>query len=160
MRNMFAGLVIAIAMAVTMTSVPAQAASGHQNTSVSQVSPDLTVKRPSKNPSTDIQLTFGWGVYLNVWGWEIKSIASSIVAAGGVAAIGSCSLVAKFPGIVQSFIRVVCTAVGVATVREIARYIIAKWRSGPRSGTCYQMKIVPLNGGTWHAVSNGNCSGV
>lgn len=93
--------------------------------------------------TADPRLSFGWGVYLNITGAEIKGIATLAIASGGVAAIATCSGVANLPHAAAKMATVLCTAVGAPTIKVIYQTIVDTWKTQSiKTGTCYQMKIV------------------
>lgn len=105
----------------------------------------------------DPRLTFGVGVYLNVWGWEINAFNTAIVAAGGAAAIATCAL-EKVPVALRTLARIACTAVGAPTLAVVYRQIQNIHRNGARAGTCYQMRMFPMTT-SFYATNTKNCSG-
>jgi len=110
--------------------------------------------------AADPRLTFGWGVYLNVTGAEAKAIATALVAAGGAGAIVACSGLSKLPAVVGRIVQLLCTAVGVPTIRGILSSIVSLWRGGGSTSnyTCYQKRIVGPSTG-WYKVALSNCVG-
>lgn len=105
----------------------------------------------------DPRLTYGWGVYLNLFGTEIKTYASAIVAAGGAGAIATCAL-DKIPAGLTGLVKLLCTAVGAPTIIGIAGAIVSIWRnSSIDSGACYQKRIVPNVGRANKVKMVGNC---
>jgi hypothetical protein len=110
--------------------------------------------------AADPRLTFGWGVYLNVTGAEAKAIATALIAAGGTAAIVACSGLGKLPLIVGRVVQLLCTVVGVPTIRAILNSIVSLWRAGgsTSNSTCYQRRIVGPSTG-WYKVALSNCVG-
>ncbi|WP_413451137.1 hypothetical protein AA0Y32_00410 [Georgenia phoenicis] len=89
----------------------------------------------------DPRLTFGVGVYLNMWGWEMNAVSTAIVAAGGAAAVATCAL-NKVPAGLASLTKLLCTAVGAPTLAAIYREILKVWRDGSDVQACYQARIV------------------
>lgn len=89
----------------------------------------------------DPRLTFGIGVYLSMWGWEMKAVATAIVAGGGAAAVATCAL-GKVPSKLVVITKLLCTAVGAPTIATIYRTIVEIWRTGVTSSACYQKRII------------------
>ncbi|MDR1428103.1 MAG: hypothetical protein LBJ08_10185 [Bifidobacteriaceae bacterium] len=108
---------------------------------------------------SDPRLTFGWGVYLNMFGDEIKAVASAVVAAGGAAAVAVCSGLPKLPGVLSKFAAAVCTAIGAPTLKTLYQAIVdIASNTTISNGKCYQTKIVPMNR-EWTVVGVKNCTG-
>ncbi|WP_229053400.1 hypothetical protein [Aeromicrobium sp. Leaf350] len=108
--------------------------------------------------TADPRVTYGWGVYLNLRGWEVKAIASVSYTTGAVASLLACS--AKgLPSILGKLVDVACKVVGGASLLSIARGLtsIAKSRAVTANG-CYQTKIVPPNR-KLEQVALKNCTG-
>ncbi|WP_141732737.1 hypothetical protein [Oligoflexus tunisiensis] len=106
----------------------------------------------------DPRLTFGLGVYLNMTGAEMKGIAAAIVAAGGVAAVATCSGATKLPSPIAKAAAVICTAVGAPTLKGIYNAIVSIVKSKKiDSGACYQKKIIPNTGSFKKVKFAGNC---
>jgi hypothetical protein len=106
----------------------------------------------------DPKLTFGAGIYLNITGLEIKAFSTAVAAAGGAAIIAGCSDISdKIPVSVTRVIKLMCTAVGGLTVKQVYNSIVALWKSGKVVTTaCYQTKIYPQNN-KWVTVAAHNC---
>lgn len=110
--------------------------------------------------AADPRLTYGWGIYLNVTGAEAKAIGSAVIAMGGAGAVVACSGLSKFPVLVGRVVQLLCTVVGVPTIRAILNSIVSLWRTGgsTSSSTCYQRRIVGPSTG-WYQVALRNCTG-
>lgn len=106
----------------------------------------------------DPRLTYGLGVYLNATGYELRSVATAIVAAGGVGAIAVCSGKWVPHPIIRNWSGVICTAVGSATLSTIYNRVLAIWRNGLVNTACYQVRIVPAVGSSFTRVGAQNCS--
>lgn len=108
----------------------------------------------------DPRLTYGFGVYLNLTGVEIKTVATALVAAGGASALAVCSGLSKLPGAISKVANLVCTAVGAPTLSHLYRSIDSLWRStGITNAACYQTKLVGPRTHSWTVVPfKGNCS--
>lgn len=107
----------------------------------------------------DPRLTYGLGIYLNLYGGEIKALATAIIGAGGTAIMVGCSDVsAKLPSLVTKAIKLLCTAVGGLTVKQVFDTIVQLWRSGQVSiGACYQTRILPEDHRLVRVKEAGNC---
>ncbi|MEO6083522.1 MAG: hypothetical protein ABIQ18_10505 [Umezawaea sp.] len=106
----------------------------------------------------DPNLTFGFGVYLNLWGWEANSYGAGlgIILAGGAVAI--CTL-GNIPEPLAQLVRLVCGAGIGAAAFALLSNLYSFIRSGFfQSGTCYQKKILPSLGNGWVGVDGSNCS--
>lgn len=110
--------------------------------------------------AADPRLTYGWGIYLNVTGAEAKAIGSAVIAVGGAGAVVACSGLSKFPVLLGRIVQLLCTVVGVPTIRAILNSIVSLWRTGgsTSSATCYQRRIVGPSTG-WYKVALSNCVG-
>lgn len=105
----------------------------------------------------DPGLTFGVGVYLNMFGAEVNTIAAAIIAAGGAGAVAVCSGFSKLPAPLAKLAALVCTAVGAPTLKAIYNSIVNLYKNGLNNSACYQKKILPNTGG-WKVVkAAGNC---
>jgi hypothetical protein len=89
----------------------------------------------------DPRLTYGWGVYLNMFGGEIATIGALIVGAGGAGSVALC-ITKKLPHRLATFTKFLCGAVGNATVGGVAKSIQKIYKSVDNSA-CYQAKITP-----------------
>lgn len=108
--------------------------------------------------AADPRLTFGWGVYFNITGAEIKGLVSAVIVAGGAAAITTCAI-GKYSKTVAKVVALLCGAVGAPTVRSIINTLVSLWRNTSiRDGACYQRRIVGPSTG-WYTVAMRNCTG-
>ena len=100
----------------------------------------------------DPRLTFGFGVYLNMTGAEIRAVGTAIAAAGGAAAVAVCS----WP--IGGVANLVCRAVGAHALRAVFNAIASIHRNVNPSA-CYQAKIAgPGTLYRWTSVRHqGNC---
>jgi hypothetical protein len=106
----------------------------------------------------DPRLTYGWGVYLNLRGWEVKSLASVSYTAGAVASMVACST-SRLPSPLAKLVSAACHIVGGASLVSIAKTLtsIARSRRVISDG-CYQTKVVPPNR-KLKKVAKKNCTG-
>lgn len=99
----------------------------------------------------DPSLTFGWGVYFNLYGFEIKSIMSLVIGGGEGALVVAC-LGSKLPHWVAKVVMTLCTIFGGPSVWSILVAIYNFWKIRTvNTYWCYQKEIVPMIGG-WVAV--------
>ncbi|MEV6287298.1 hypothetical protein [Kribbella sp. NPDC051770] len=106
----------------------------------------------------DPKLTYGRGVYLNMWGHEVQAALAALIAMGGGAAYITCQGLSKLPGGVKKVLDVVCKVSGAAaavTIRNILQTL--KSLKDIKAWDCYQKRIVP-NQGSWKIVNGKNCS--
>lgn len=91
----------------------------------------------------DPRLTYGWGVYLNMRGWEVKALASVTYTTGAVASIVACQT-SKLPSPLSRIVMLACNVIGGSSVLSIVKTLssIAKSKAVAANG-CYQTKIVP-----------------
>ncbi|PRY60332.1 hypothetical protein BCF74_107118 [Knoellia remsis] len=103
-------------------------------------------------------ITVGWGLYLNLYGYQLKGLASAITALGGVGAWATCNGFVKLPIAYARIAKVICGAMpsvnlgGVlaAVVYIVKTKAISNW-------TCYQSRITPPRTG-FTAVNAKNCA--
>ncbi|MBM7810330.1 hypothetical protein [Saccharothrix algeriensis] len=104
----------------------------------------------------DPKLTYGFGVYLNLWGFEARAYGAAIalVVAGG--AIAVCTS-ANIPAAIAYLVKLVCSA-GIGTAAWDLLKNMDSWikSGGINNNTCYQKKIIPNTGG-WVGVDGSNC---
>lgn len=105
----------------------------------------------------DPKLTYGFGVYLNLWGWEANSYGAGlgILLAGGAIAVCTAG---NIPAAITQLVKIICSAGVGAAAYELLKNLHDYIRSGHfRSGTCYQKKIIPSFGAGWVGVDGSNC---
>ncbi|MET9260838.1 hypothetical protein [Amycolatopsis sp. NPDC004079] len=100
----------------------------------------------------DPKLTYGRGVYLNLWGWEGNAIGAALGALIGAGGFVGCN-VANVTGIAGTVVKIICNAGAsknaVGILKNLgARNLVPKW--------CYQNLILPTSGG-WRPVDASNC---
>jgi hypothetical protein len=108
----------------------------------------------------DPKLTYGFGVYLNLWGWEANAYGpalGALLAGGTVVVCAGVSAASIVPWPIKFVVGLICSR-----GRDAAWDILTNLNDYIRSGsfnnsTCYQKKIVPNRGG-WTAVDGRNCS--
>jgi hypothetical protein len=105
----------------------------------------------------DPRLTFGWGVYLNMRGIEVRTAATAIVGVGGGAVAVGCTLISKLPNQVLRTIATLACGAGAVNLPKIWDAIVKIWRdTSIDNSACYQMKIIPRGSG-FKKVSRSNC---
>lgn len=104
----------------------------------------------------DPKLTYGWGVYLNLTGYEVKAIATAVLTSGGIAGILACNT-SSLPTVIGVLVRALCIVVGGPSVLSILYAVRSLWSNGGVVlSACYQKRILPSIGG-WSRVAIGNC---
>jgi hypothetical protein len=108
----------------------------------------------------DPRLTFGRGVYLNLWGSEVLGVGYAFYVFGGAASDLACSgylddLIPEYGAVVK----VLCVTVGAGSVISIVNSINDLANSGVDENACYQWKILPSPSTYPHQVRTRNCSG-
>lgn len=104
----------------------------------------------------DPKLTHGWGVYLNLTGYEVKAITTAVVTSAGIAGILACNT-SSLPTVIGVLVKVLCIVVGGPSVLSIYYAIRSLWANGGvELSACYQKRILPSMGG-WTRVAIGNC---
>lgn len=106
--------------------------------------------------TADPKLTYGVGVYLNLWGYEANAVR--YVAGGAISALTvyGC-LFSKLPtGIPGAVIKLLCAAGGSSTAIAFLQELI-NGQGNFNNDWCYQTRIVPPNN-SWVPLGNSNCS--
>ena len=108
----------------------------------------------------DPRISFGWGVYLYMTGFEIRIAATALAGAGGAAVVTGCSLAIldQLPivGRAATIIKLLCGWLGIDGVRPILRGIENIVNNSTfRDNACYEWKVP---GSRWKLVGRGNCS--
>jgi hypothetical protein len=107
--------------------------------------------------AADPKLTFGWGIYLNITGAEIKAIATAVIGAGGLTIYTVCNGKIKLPSLLATVVRLLCPLLSGVTVYAILNTIVNLWRNQALHTTwCYQKRIVGPSTG-WYTVPFKNC---
>lgn len=105
----------------------------------------------------DPRLTFGWGVYLNMYGTELKAISALAYTSGTVAALAACQA-SKLPAVLGKIVRAMCVVIGGPSVWSIIRGIVSIAKNKKISaGKCYQTKLIPRNNALKVVKAKGNC---
>lgn len=104
----------------------------------------------------DPRISFGWGVYLSMNGFELNAsrLAAATVIGGGSYALCTSPILA-IPAVVNRVITVMCNAGYSAAAWQIFQSL----RDDPTpwdTSTCYQRRIVPMDD-DWTVVSNDEC---
>ncbi|WP_155389613.1 hypothetical protein [Catellatospora paridis] len=106
----------------------------------------------------DPKLTYGLGVYLNMWGSELRSFAISAVYVLGTGIAVSCTLISYLPHPILRTIATLACSAGAVNLPKVFQTAAAIYNSnGINNSSCYQMKIIPTSGG-WNSVGYSNCS--
>lgn len=106
----------------------------------------------------DPKLTYGFGIYINLWGHEARSAAIAIVALGGVTFVTACTATSKIPNpILKTIATLICGAAAV-NLTKVWQAILSISRSTAWVNTgCYQQKVYPLLMSSMVKVSAKNC---
>ncbi|MBX7266013.1 hypothetical protein KIF24_08215 [Micromonospora sp. Llam7] len=106
----------------------------------------------------DPKLTYGFGVYLNMFGWEARAYAIAAIAVGGTALAVGCTAVGKIPNpLLRTLASLACGA-GAVNLTKVWNAIITIYRSNAlQNNSCYQMKIIPT-GDKLVKVNGSNCT--
>jgi hypothetical protein len=110
--------------------------------------------------SADPKLTYGAGVYLNLWGYEANNLRYSAGAAIAALTLYGCnfaSFPANIPNVVIGTIRLICTVGGGASLAIGFLQSLINGQGNYDGNQCYQTRIVPPNG-TFVGVGPENCS--
>jgi len=90
----------------------------------------------------DPKITFGFGIYLNMWGHEVRTAAAAIVAIGGVGAAVACTLIGRLPNqFLKTLATLVCGAAAVNLQKVFAAIVRTYQDTSINDGACYQQKI-------------------
>jgi hypothetical protein len=105
----------------------------------------------------DPKLTFGVGVYLNMWGSELRATAAWITAMGGVTAAVACDLKGQLPSqLLRSLANLICRVSSTDILKATFRKVLEIFRSGRiRDAWCYQRRL--NTGDYWKHVGDKNC---
>ncbi|MEV6237830.1 hypothetical protein [Lentzea sp. NPDC051838] len=105
----------------------------------------------------DPRITIGLGVYLNMWGYELRATAIAYLAAGGAGLAVACATASRLPSPLNIIASIACTYVGSNAVKYLFRKAVDIYNSNQISdGTCYQIKL-GNTGDRWKRVSASNC---
>ncbi|MBE1486056.1 hypothetical protein [Plantactinospora soyae] len=106
----------------------------------------------------DPRITFGLGVYLNMWGWEVRSTAVAVIALFGTGVVVSCTQTGSIPNAALRTLAVLVCGAAAVNLRSIFQAVVDVYRNGVSDGQCYQDKIFgPGNAGGFRTVSATNC---
>jgi hypothetical protein len=107
----------------------------------------------------DPKITFGRSVYLGLWGWEARAMATEIAAIGGAAVVVSCTLIGKIPFVfLRSIAAIACGAVAL-NLTDLFRLIYSVATSRVLADSlCYQLNIGNQGGDQFVIVGTENCS--
>ncbi|WP_405656964.1 DNRLRE domain-containing protein [Streptomyces sp. RK9] len=93
----------------------------------------------------DPKISFGWGVYLAARGMEWKVWSSTIVTAGYIGSLYTCT-VAKLPAKIAGIAKMVCGAASLNGLKNLLKVLKQIKKKKLDSKGCYQTKILPSNG--------------
>ena len=116
---------------------------------------------PQTATREQVQITAGFGVYANMWAWELAWIMANLLRAQAGGGFAACSA-AKVPTPYAAIAKVICgagTAVGMAEASAMASKLLAQSDAARRAGVrlCFQMKIAPFVPRSLHLVNRSHC---
>ncbi|MEW2444843.1 hypothetical protein [Micromonospora marina] len=106
----------------------------------------------------DPKLTYGIGVYLNLWGYELRAWTATLIAAGGTATVATCATLGKLPTAARTIATMICGAIGWTLPKVIKAAVDTMKSTSINDRSCYQAKIAPAAAGKFKSVSTKNCS--
>ncbi|WP_431880337.1 hypothetical protein [Micromonospora marina] len=107
----------------------------------------------------DPKLTYGLGVYLNMWGWEVRGYAITIIALGGVAFVTSCTAIGYIPNpALKTLATLICGAASVNLTKVWKAIVDTYYATNINNNACYQQKILPSTASSLKVVGSSNCS--
>ncbi|WP_102510011.1 hypothetical protein [Sanguibacter massiliensis] len=93
--------------------------------------------------TADPWITFGRGTYLNMQGWELKTMATALFALGGGAVVVTCSGLSKLPHGAAKIAQLLCTLTGGVTGMQLWDLIVKTWRTKSiKNLGCYQARVL------------------
>ena len=93
--------------------------------------------------AADPSLSFGWGTYLNMYGWELRTLATALIGLGGVGVVATCSGITKLPHAAAKIASVLCTLTGGVTGTQLWNLVVKTWRTKSiKNDRCYQARVV------------------
>ncbi|MFS8102647.1 hypothetical protein LFM09_36520 [Lentzea alba] len=103
----------------------------------------------------DPKLTWGFGVYLNLWGWEANAIGAALGIGAAASGVALCTA-SNIPSAATRVVKLLCSGGVSAASFELLKNLGNYVRSGTfNSNTCYQSKIG--GNGQWVGVDGKNC---
>jgi hypothetical protein len=111
----------------------------------------------------DPRLTFGWGIYLNMYGWEWKALSVVMKGAIGAASGVACNKITKrvTKGVWGWLVKELCSVAPVSSVTTFFIYVSDNWFGWMGSGSCYQVnllsRITRTNAKIVRVNARGNC---
>jgi hypothetical protein len=105
----------------------------------------------------DPRLTYGLGVYLNMWGAEARVYAIAAVAVLGTGTAIGCTLIGNIPYAALRSLALLACGAGAVNLTKVFNALRTLYTStGIVDSWCYQMKIIPTSN-TLNHVSGSNC---
>lgn len=166
----FSTRVAALLIAATATSLalPAEAATAASHSRTVAVAatvptaPSVTLSAPLAapqltRPKPSMRITYGWGMYLNGWGWEWRAVAAAIMASSVGAVVAGCAI-ANLPGPLAKALRLVCSTIGATSLKIILSGAVRAYRQRRfRTSSCYQVNLLRLGSAIHRVRARGNC---
>jgi hypothetical protein len=106
----------------------------------------------------DPRLTYGWSVYLNMWGYELRAWGVTLVGAGGATLVVSCATLGRLPSPLIPIASVICGAVGASLPKVFAAMVDFYQHADIDNNACYQMNLNEVSGIV--KVHRSNCNGI
>lgn len=107
----------------------------------------------------DPKLTYGLGVYLNMWGYELRAYVIEIIALGGVGFVVACTATGYIPNpALKILAQLICGAASINLTKVWKAMVDTYNTTSIKNGSCYQMKIVPSVASKLVTVGSSNCS--
>ncbi|MFY1585418.1 hypothetical protein ACN267_13000 [Micromonospora sp. WMMD734] len=106
----------------------------------------------------DPKLTYGVGVYLNMWGYEVRAYAIAIIGLGGVTFVAACTSIGSIPNpALKTVATLICGAASVNLTKVWTAMVDTYYTTTINDSSCYQQKIVPAVASKLTIVSSSNC---
>lgn len=106
----------------------------------------------------DPNLSYGWNVYLSMWGYQARAYAVEIGAIGGTLVIASCALLWKIPNpYLRSFAQLACGAVSLNLQTLFRSLYRVATENNPLDYLCYQWNLSQLNARQGVNVNSDEC---
>jgi hypothetical protein len=101
-------------------------------------------RQEEQSSQDEFALTYGWGIYANLWGYEVREVAAVLAGGGYLVGTGVCIGAAYIPHpVAKGVISAACTITGgVAVAKDSGRaFIDLATHSRPNDRLCYQVKL-------------------
>ncbi len=103
---------------------------------------DHIAAAPAYPVVADPRLTYGWGIYINAYGWEWMSLAAAVAALSGGAAVVSC-VALNIPNPWAAVLKSACGTIGASNLNNFVKWVAEAYNGTGLDGTaCYQSNFV------------------